>query len=222
MSKGAVMSRATLTQQVYEEIKRRILDGDLPGGRRLNETELAGDLGVSPTPVREALRKLHGDGLISHSAWQGTTVITLDLRDITHLHEIRSALECLAVREAAARLTSGDLDEVSELLRRAPDAIARADARLLHSLNEDFHRFFHIRSENRWLEQMIGALNDLLVLARRPLTAQRSGREAWDEHERIVAALRTGDVAGAEAAMAAHIDRVRSELIAQLDAERRE
>jgi DNA-binding GntR family transcriptional regulator len=132
---------------------------------------------------------------------------------------IRQSLECLAVREAAARLTAADFALLDSLLTRAPDAIAAADAQALHDLNEEFHQLFLARSENSWLQQMLGGLSDLLILARRQLTLERSGREAWAEHEQIVAALRAGDAAAAENAMAAHIGRVKGELLGQLGGE---
>lgn len=212
------IARTTLTQRVYEEIKRRILAGELRPGDRLNEKELAVVMGVSPTPVREALNKLRGDGFIQYSAWQGATIAKLGAADIAHLYDIRCALERLAVREASANVTGDDLEYLGNLLARTPAAIAAGTSGVqqLHEINEVFHQFFWQRSGNQWLVQLIGSLNDLLILARQPLAAVKDGQEAWREHLAVVAVLRAGDAGAAEEAMGAHINRVKMELLAHL------
>ncbi len=212
------IARTTLTQRVYGEIKRRILAGELHPGDRLNEKELAAVMGVSPTPVREALNKLRGDGFIRYSAWQGATVAKLSAVDVAHLYDIRCTLERLAVREAAGNAVADDLQYLANLLARTPAAIAAGivGAQQVHEINESFHQFFWERSGNRWLQQLIGGLNDLLILARQPLAAIKDGQESWREHLAVVAALQAGDAVAAEEAMGAHVNRVKMELLAHL------
>ena len=207
------MERATLTANVYEKLRQMILEGDLDAGQRLNEKELSSTLGVSPTPVREAINKLRGDGLAVYSPWHGARVRHLTLLDIGHLHNIRCALEGMAAREAALELSPADIDELERLVQ---DGFNADGARRLHQLNERFHRFFREHSHNPWLDQMLGGINDLLVFARLPLAATATGSDAWHEHAAVVAELRRGDGLAAEAAMVRHIRRVNDDLVTRL------
>jgi DNA-binding GntR family transcriptional regulator len=216
-ARSSKLNRVTLGEQVLAEIKNRIMTGALPAGERLNETELAATLGISPTPIREALNRLRSDGLVAYSPGKGATVVALTPTDIDHLYDIREQLERLAVREAVARLTAEDVQHLDDLVARAESAVAATDSALLFELNEEFHQTFLRRSANVWLQKLLGELSDLLILARRPLTVERSGRETWAEHARVVAALKESDAIQAEAAMADHIVRVKRELLAQLE-----
>lgn len=214
----APIGRVTLTQQVYRELKRQILSGERPQGSRLNEKELAAALGVSPTPVREALNNLRGEGLLEYSAWQGAVVTTFRAEDVRHLYSIRANLERLAVTAAGPSLSQQDLEWLEQNLRDFAEAVSAgptATARQ-HQLNEEFHRFFRDRAANRWLDQIMSGLADLLVLARLPLASTSTGERSLGEHSEVVARIKAEDWAGAGAAMADHITRVQEEVAARL------
>lgn len=206
------ISRATLAEQVYEEIKRAILMQEIQPGTRLNEIEIAEAYHVSPTPVREALNKLRSSGLVEYRGFHGHFVTCFTPADIDKIFDVRRVLECLAVSEAGPRLTP---DEISKLRQQAvlmagsvPDA---------HEANRRFHQVFVIKSENRWLQRMMAELNDLLLLVRSPLTKLSSGQQSSSEHLAIVDALEAGDFVRAELAMAEHVRRVQRDVKALMD-----
>ena len=210
--------RATLTERVYAILRAELLDGRRPPGARLNEKELAAQLGVSPTPIREALNKLRTEGLVDYHSWLGTVVTDLGLDDLVHLSNIRLYLESLAVREAAPRLHAQDLIELERRHRAYADAAVPGEAGALHvaQANAAFHAFFAERSGDRWLQQMLASLEGLLLLARQPLSMHRTGAESIPEHAAILTALQAGDTDGAEAAMRVHLTRVRDALLVEV------
>ena len=205
------VSRTPLTEQVYLELKRRILDGIIPAGTRLTEKECATDFGVSPTPVREAFNKLRVDGLVRYGPWQGTVVTKLTDQDLHHLFSVRQALECLAVREAGPLLEHEDLLWLESNLEQFRRDIAQTprETKASHEANEAFHDFFWEKCGNPWLSGVLRELRDLLVLARASLTAHSDGKASYVEHKRIVDRLRAQDWSGASDEMGSHIRRVR-------------
>jgi len=210
------VDRATLTERVYLSLRRELFEGHHHPGARLNEKELAAQFGVSPTPIREALNKLRSEGLLDYKPWLGTIVTEFGQDDLVHLSNIRLYLECLAVREAGACLTPADLKELTRrhlaYARAAGQAVPGAAA--VAQANAAFHGFFAEKSGNRWLQHMLNSLDGLLVLARRPLSAHRTGADSIPEHTAIVSALDHGNPDAAERAMRAHLERVAQALVA--------
>ena len=212
----ASVDRATLTERVYLRLRHELVLGRHQPGTRLNEKDLAIQYGVSATPVREALNKLRSEGLVDYTPWLGTVVSEFGRDDLVHLSNIRLYLESLAVREAVACLIPDDHHE----LRRRHAAYARAAQRAtpgavsVSQANAAFHGYFAEKSGNRWLQNMLTGLDGLLVLARRPLTAHRSGADSIPEHAAIVGAVVRGDADAAEQAMRAHLERVAAALVA--------
>jgi len=212
------VDRATLTERVYTTLRLEVLNGLRAPGARLNEKELAAQLGVSPTPVREALNKLRSEGIVQYRPWLGTVVMEFGVEDVLHLSDIRLYLECLAVREASARLDAAGLHELERCAAAYASAAAAAvpgDPSVAEA-NAAFHGFFAQWSGNRWLQQMLISLEGLLVLARRPLSVHRTGADSIPEHAAIVSALQALDSDGAEAAMRSHLVRVRDALLTEV------
>ncbi|HZA84940.1 MAG TPA: GntR family transcriptional regulator, partial [Actinomycetes bacterium] len=112
------MQRASGAQLVYGELRERILDLRLEPGARLHEAELAAELAVSRTPLREALRMLLAEDLVEQLPTGGMLVRRLDLQDLRELYAVRAALEGLAVREACRRLTDTDLEALGRLVEQ--------------------------------------------------------------------------------------------------------
>ena len=110
------MQRASGAQLVYGELRERILNLSLEPGARLHEAELAAELAVSRTPLREALRMLLAEDLVEQLPTGGMLVRRLDLQDMRELYAVRAALEGLAVREACQRLTDADLEVLGSLV----------------------------------------------------------------------------------------------------------
>lgn len=191
-------------RDAYGRLVAEIGRGLLRPGDRLTETDLAERLGLSRTPVREAIRQLESDGLVTHVPRLGAVVRRLDLAEITELYEMRGVLEGTAARLAARAAVEVELDELCEI-----DAAMQAAAapRARDEANRQFHRMILNAARNRFLVKAVEAVQKTLLILG-PTTLDESARsdEATGEHARILSALRSRDGAGAEAAMRAHIE----------------
>jgi DNA-binding GntR family transcriptional regulator len=203
---GEVERRADLShgQDAYQRLIGEIRAGSLKPGDRLLEAELAMRLGISRTPVREAIRQLEGDGLVAHAPRTGATVRRLDYSEVTELYEMRTVLEATAARLAARAASEVELSEMEALNTE----MVRAEAKVtkLYELNRQFHRVLLDASRNRYLASSVAALQKTLLILG-PSTMEETGRaaQAVAEHADIVSALRARDEAWAEAAMRRHM-----------------
>lgn len=187
---------------------RRLLDdirrGLLPPGSRLRETEIADRLGISRTPVREAIRQLEADGLVMHLPRQGATIRTLDQAEVIELYEMRAVLEGTAAR-LTARVASGvELAELTDLNAELAAAGAGPQAQ---DLNRQFHLTLLESARNRFLVKAMSALQKTLLILG-PTTLADPGRAAAAvaEHAAVLEALAARDAVAAEAAMRAHVE----------------
>lgn len=188
----------------YRTLLEEIRGGDLRPGDRLRETELAARLGVSRTPIREAIRQLEADGLVLHAPRQGATVRSLDYAEVMELYEMRAVLEGTAARLAAHAALAIEIDELSAIndeLRAAPSA---ADA---FRLNRVFHAALLNAAKNRFLHRSMDGLQKAMMILG-PTTLSESDRfdGAVQEHGAILDALSARDGQRAEQLMRAHIE----------------
>ncbi|MBB97396.1 MAG: GntR family transcriptional regulator [Rhodobacteraceae bacterium] len=201
------MSETTSGQgrEAYGKLIDDIKAGRLKPGDRLTETDLAARLGLSRTPVREAIRQLESDGLVTHVPRVGAAVRKLDYREVSELYEMRAVLEGTAAR-FAARGTS-DI-ELAELVSINDEMRAvQADVIALQEANRQFHNVLLQAARNRYLVRAVEAVyKTLLILG--PSTMEEASRaaDAIAEHDRVIAAVRARDEAAAETAMRAHIE----------------
>jgi len=204
---GALPSR---TVAVLEAIKHAILAGELKPGRPLVETDLATVLGVSKTPVREALKTLAGAGLVTMHPYRGAVVRTFDGEQARHIYDVRLLLE----PEALGRAVIAQHD-----WQRAHDALDRADASADQAgrslANRDFHHELYAGCGNPLLVRMLDDLRDQTALVsaaawRQDLAAGLNGYiPSWEheaaEHRSVLNAARDGDAHRAAQLLAAHI-----------------
>lgn len=203
----------SLVDIVTKRLEEAIVSGELPPGSRILEQSLAVSLQVSRGPLREAIRRLEGRRLVERRQNIGVRVVELSPGDLSDLLVVREALEGMACRLAAERMTSAEIDEIEKLLRDHADQEELRDGKayLQASYDNDFHFRIIKASGNR---QLIGSLvNDLYDLLRlyraRSSKAEGRAQKAWLEHMEIVEALRSGDPDKAEAAMRRHIRNAR-------------
>ena len=194
-----------LRDQVLAELRQRIVDGDYPPGQRLTEDRLAADFGVSRNPVREALRIVEADGLVTMVPRRGAVVATPDASAIADLFAVRTALESVAARLAAQRATPQDVADLRALLDAARKATDRDDLSRVAELNTELHQRVIEISGNRWLSSIASALYLHVQWVFRIGAAHRAPH-SWQEHIRLVDAIEAGDAEGAEAAARAHTD----------------
>lgn len=191
-------------QGAYRRLLEDIRSGTLAPGARLRETELAERLGISRTPVREAIRQLETDGLVVHLPRQGATIRSLDHAEVVELYEMRAVLEGTAARLAARAASDIELAELAALNAELEQAPVGAAAR---ELNRVFHRTLIDAARNRFLIKSMSALQKtLLILGPTTLADPERAISAVAEHAAVLAALRARDGAGAEVAMRAHVE----------------
>jgi DNA-binding GntR family transcriptional regulator len=190
----------------YDEIRSRIVSGAFTPGSRLAQGELADQLGISRGSVREALRRLAGDGLVDVEVNRGFFVAEVGLDDVRERLEVRLVLEPEIARLAAARRSRADLDAMQATIE------AEAAAQTSDEVH-DASRAFHVAVAAATGNQAFTKLLDGLWIADvgRRLLAQRRQAADWqdddvDEHRAIVAALEAGDGARAAALMSAHVE----------------
>ena len=192
-------------QGAYARLLDDIRSGALMPGARLTETELAERMGVSRTPVREAIRRLEADGLVAHMPRTGAVVRRLDHSEVMELYEMRLVLEGTAARLAARAASSVEIDELAAI--NAEMAAAEGDGAALFELNAQFHRTLIRAARNRFLVRSVEAVHTtLLILGPSTLAQPERARGAVAEHGAVVDALRARDGAEAEARMRAHME----------------
>ncbi len=195
--------------RVYATLRQGILDGVYAPGARLGEADLAVALGVSRTPVREALRRLGSEGLLSTLPNKGARVRTWTTSELSDISDLRALLEGHAARQAATRVTGADIAAMEDLVTRMEAAAAdgtAADIDLITELNREFHGAVILASGNALLPGLMHSLLHVPVISRTyrhysPARMQQSMRQ----HRDLVDALRAGDPAWAEAVMRVHV-----------------
>jgi DNA-binding GntR family transcriptional regulator len=190
-----VIARSPLGEQVYLQVLQRIQGGDIPGGSRVRDAAIAAELGVSRTPVREALLRLSREGLLSAEMGRGFRLTSLDRTELRDTGSILAALEPLAL-EQSPEPDSPRLASLADIVRQLEQT--RGDVARCVELDEEFHRVLLEDCPNRRLLALVATLRRSL---RRYLHhyLQRGGRVSLSslQHSRIAEALRKGDRAAA-------------------------
>ena len=197
-------SDETQNISVYDSLLREIEKGELLPGTRLREIELADRLGVSRTPIREALKLLEIEGLVSHSPGQGISVKQLGYAEVMELYDMRTVLEATAARLAANSASKLELHHLNEIQKDFASASSPDHA---FKLNRKFHLAISHAAKNRYLLQSMSVFHkSLMLLGRTTLDDTTRLQEAIIEHENILKALSKRDGDGAEKIMRAHIE----------------
>lgn len=209
MSQFSGIPRGTLADRVYGDLRVAILDGSLPSGSELNQVGLAKEFGVSRVPVREALRRLQAENLVSVTNFHQYVVTPIDSGALVELIEIRTELEVLALRRRIADVdaqTVGELRDINSRLREEHDPAQwfNGDIDFHHVLNgpgtETAAMVRGVRERVHRFLQMVASTEDRRA-------------EACDEHDAILDALAARDEKAAEKAIRDHIAHTRSVLL---------
>lgn len=189
---------------VYKRLSDMIRDGELRPGARLRESHLAELLGVSRTPIREALRRLEMQGLVTHQIHRGTVVRELDHNTITELYLMREVLEGTAASLASRHASQSEVHALRDMIEA--DRGRLNDPTHLARTNQRFHGALYRASHNRYLVEMLQSLRtSMWLLGPTTLAHPGRGEEALDEHLRVVEAIARGDAQAAEEAAKEHI-----------------
>ena len=190
--------------RAYDKILDSLRSGDYQPGDRLREEEVSEALGISRTPVREALRKLESDGIIEHQPRIGAIIRGLSHAEVVELYEMRLILERAAAEMAAKHGTEAEFDNL-EAMNDQIEA-ERDNPAFGASINQEFHKCLYLAARNRFLLETARALNNSLLLLG-PTTFSNQARVdvVVKQHRNIIDALRAGDVEAAGAAIEAHL-----------------
>ncbi|GAA3023213.1 GntR family transcriptional regulator [Streptosporangium longisporum] len=199
---------------VVDDLRGLILAGQYVPGDRLGEAELAETLGVSRTPVREALRRLQAEGLVEIAANRGARVVEYPREDLETIFELRARIEGLAARQAAAVATAADCDRLHRVALDLRDRAEQGDVEAVYRLNADFHGDLVRLGGSAVLAQSISSLVHSPVLLRTyGAFDEEAMRRSVNHHIEIAAAVRAGDPEWAEAVMRAHLFSARASLL---------
>jgi DNA-binding GntR family transcriptional regulator len=200
------VNRATLSQQVYAHLRAGILDNTYPPGTSLPEEAMAAKLNVSRVPIREALRRLSAEGLVTVVPRQGATVSELTSKQFLDAYQVREALEVLAVRLAVPKLTADDLVQLDAFQEDMQLAAAENDVTGFFNANAEFHGFLVDKAGNGDLKSIYESLIDRMRRYRNPSLDLRGGMsKSIDEHAAILEAIHARNTDEAARLIAQHI-----------------
>lgn len=209
-----------LRDVVFETLRDAIITQVLKPGERLMEIQLADEMGVSRTPVREAIRKLELEGLVVMVPRKGAYVAGVSMKDIHEVYEVRSALEMLAVSLAAERITEEELDALERQVLRESEEEDKQDGSLadIIYIDSSFHDIIYQAAHNQRLVQFVNILQEQLQRFRAASLA-RPGRSktALEEHKKIVEALSERNCDLAAKLAREHIENAENAMIASME-----
>lgn len=203
-----------LREIVFEHLREAIINGKLRPGERLMEVQLADDMGVSRTPVREAIRKLELEGLVIMIPRRGAYVADLSIRDVAETFEIRSALESLAAGLAAERITDLEAAEMELILVGIGEAIAANDFKRTVELDEQYHNLVYRASHNERLQQILSNLREQIQRFRiRTLALPGRANGVLQEHRCIAEAIAERNAELAQKLALEHVENAENALL---------
>ena len=207
----------TSANRALAALRQMIFDGELPAGSDHLEIELADRLGMSRTPVREALRALESQGLAELRPRRGIRVLPISAADMREIYDILTELESHAAARAAGR-TDADLAPLDRALVRMDHALAAKDLEAWAAADDDFHQTLVALAGNARLVSMVALLRDQVRRARRVTLHMRPWPEQSNsDHRALVAAIREGQADLAHDLHHAHCTRARQMLLALLE-----
>lgn len=208
----------SLREIVFETIRSAIVHGDLKPGERLMEVQLADELGVSRTPVRESIRKLELEGLVKMVPRKGAYVTPMSVTDLVEMMEIRGALEGLVARLAAENATDEEVKALRESNDGFENAIGNGDYDGIIDYDIAFHELLYKACGNNRLRSMIHSLREQMLRMRVEYVHNVTDMHPLrGQHRAIIDGVAGGDSDAAEAAAKAHIATTKDDMVAVLE-----
>jgi DNA-binding GntR family transcriptional regulator len=203
----------TLQELVFRDLRARILAGEIQPGQRLRATAIGEELGVSPTPAREAIRRLQEQGLVTVRQRRGAVVTELSVADVAERYLVRMALEPLAAREGVAHLTPADFEAMDRHMAEMEWALREDDRARYLEHDQAFRTIVFRASGLEFLCQLISTVWDGVSHHQRAVTALSGQPELFlENYRRLLAAARAGDAAVVEACIRDDLDASRQGL----------
>lgn len=196
-----------LRDVVFNTLRQAILKGELKPGERLMEIQLAQRLGVSRTPIREAIRKLELEGLVTMVPRKGAEVAQITEKSLRDVLEVRGALEELTIQLACSKMNDKVLADLNETHTAFKQAIASKELTKIAECDVDFHDVIYNATQNEKLIQILNNLREQMYRYRMEyIKDPKSHKRLIEEHEEIIRTLKTADADGARKAIRIHIN----------------
>ena len=212
----------SLSDRVFDQLEGGILDGSILPGESLNELKLSIEMGVSRTPVREAIRMLEQKNLVRLVPNKGAVVLGIDIKDLLDVYTIRSYIEGLASRWAAENITDEKRQKLREIVDLQEFYYIKSYKEQISDMDSRFHEMIFGYCESRRLEHMLRDLHHMILRYRKQSIAEAGRTEkAIAEHRQILEAICGGDGDGAERYTVDHINNAKKNLIVLLEKEGR-
>ena len=204
----------TIYGKVCDSLRDSIISGRFGPGHRLKMVDLVKRFGISPMPIREALQQLQGEGLITIEPHRGARVRQVDLNFFIHLHELRTAIECMLGRKACSHMTTKALENLEKIQLEYDRAAVEANAARLVTINLKFHDLIYSYSGNTLAIDVLNT-NSSLIRSLRTIFGFSPDRpqQVAIEHRRIITALREGEPAEVEKAIWDHTRNAATDLV---------
>jgi DNA-binding GntR family transcriptional regulator len=215
---GGILQRKSLGQHVFENLKQAVIKGKIAPGSRLIESRLAETLGISRTPVREAIHKLEREGYLKKLPRGGFTVLGFSREDIEETFGIRSILESYAARLAAIKHEEAALKPLEDKINAYQKCLDNNDLDPLLKINTEFHELLYALSRSPRLVKMINDLKDQIYQYRKViLKNERLARISNEDHRRMLEYIRRRDAEGVEKLVRDHLIRGQKAALNQID-----
>jgi len=194
----------------YEYIKERILKGIFLPSQKLNESDLAEEIGVSRNTIKKALFKLEQDHLIEMEENKGATVKSFTLKEVINYFEIREVLEALIIRSSAEKITDEQIKKLELIVEQMNLYLREGDFEAYSELNKEFHQIIYDASDNKQATEMVNIIKtQLLRYHIRTIFIPGRNENSIVEHQNIFVALKNRDADQAEEAIRTHISNIR-------------
>lgn len=211
---------SSLRIQVFNAIEDAILNGEYKDGESLSELKISSELGVSRTPVREALMRLENEGLVKNIPNKGAVVVGVTEKDIEDIYAIRIRIEGLAANLAASNINEDELRALEKIADLQEFYLYKNDIEQIFELDSDFHKIIYEASRSRPLRFMLTNFHNYIKHARDiSVNAQGRAEKTVAEHRAILEAIRKGDSLLAESLTAEHITNAKNNFLSQMTQE---
>lgn len=198
----------SLTDEILNIVRDRILKGEYKIGQKIKETQIAEELKVSRTPIREAFKQLENEGLIDYIPNRGCFAKGFTAQDIEDLYAVRKALEVLAVEWAVERIDDEQLKQLKEKSDLMEFYANRNDQKKVLEINADFHNVIYSATGSRFMAQILRSYKDYIEQARKKtMYEEQFLSDIFEEHRQILVAITERDAEKAKQAMAYHLDK---------------
>lgn len=212
----AIPQPLPLAKLAYEELRDSILTGHLKAGEVYNEMALSKELGISRTPVREALLELAGQGIVTFLPRKGVMVKYYTRRDVEEIFEVRAFIELAAVEKIARMQPLPDLSKMEKVLKRQKQSLNKKDYPAFLEADRDLHSGLVDLIGNQRLSSILRNIRDMIqIMANEAITKIGRTEEVISEHEEVIRLVKQGEAVAARRAMERHLELSREAVLVQ-------